>query len=110
MGCHCLSPDTSQWRESGLTDEVYMDKSGKQGPNNESSRSKAQVHPQGPRHEAPRLSRAEDYSNPKSRAEAERQQLADASGATHPASEAQDAASGLQHAARDDDDLMSEEQ
>ncbi|WP_207884560.1 hypothetical protein [Pseudomonas sp. 30_B] len=90
-----------------------MDKSGKQGPNNESSRPKAQVHPQGPRHEAPRLSRAEEYSTPKSRAEAGRQKLSDAVSdagrMAHPTGEAKNAET-VQHAARGDDDLMSEEQ
>ncbi|WP_160288060.1 hypothetical protein [Pseudomonas knackmussii] len=90
-----------------------MDKSGKQGPNNESSRPKAQVHPQGPRRESPRLSRAEDYSNPNLRAESGRQKLADAvreaGRIAPPASEAKNA-EAAQRAARGDDDLMSEEQ
>ncbi|HCF6594792.1 TPA: hypothetical protein NII54_000426 [Pseudomonas aeruginosa] len=85
-----------------------MDKPGKQGPNNESSRPKGQSHPQGPRNEAPRLSRAESYSNPKTRADEALHQAADAE-STRPSKASKSAPAVKRHAARGDDDLMSQE-
>ncbi|MNP00649.1 hypothetical protein D3C76_924420 [compost metagenome] len=86
-----------------------MDKSGKQGPNNESSRAKGQSHPQGARREAPRLSRAENYSNPKTKADQVLHQAADAV-APRPSKTSRTAAAPRPQAARGDDDLISEEQ
>lgn len=73
-----------------------MDKSGKSASNDASVRRKGQSHAQGIRNEAPRLSKAESYSNPKTRADTVQRQAA--------------AAAAPRHAARGDDELMSQEQ
>lgn len=85
-----------------------MDKPGKrQGPNNESSRTKSQSHPQGERHEGPRLSRSETHSNPKSRAGEVLQQVAD--GEANSTTASKDATTAKRQAAHGDDDLMSQD-
>ncbi|MGE9762221.1 hypothetical protein [Pseudomonas sp. PDM20] len=91
-----------------MSQEVTMDKPGKQGPNNDSSRPKGQSHPQGPRHEAPRLSPAENYSNPKTRADEALRQAADTE-LPRPSTASKGTPEAERHAARGDDDLMSQE-
>ncbi|SDI52593.1 hypothetical protein [Pseudomonas panipatensis] len=86
-----------------------MNKSGKSVSNDATAPLKGQSHPQGIRNQAPRLSKAESYSNPKTRADAVLQQP-EAAAAPHLAKKSKTPAAAPRHAARGDDDLMSQEQ
>lgn len=61
-----------------------MNQTGKQGPHGGAADPKGKTHPQGRRNEAPRLPGSDNYSNPKTRAEAVLQQSLEVDSAGNP--------------------------